>query len=237
MNDRGTLGARLLVSVRSADEAHEALAGGAHLIDVKEPDRGALGRADYSIIQEVVCAVSRRVPVSAALGELADWTEEPVPEGIAFVKWGLANRPKSSIGSLSSLRRQTQGGEPVLVAYADHERANSPPTADLVAVACQLRFRAFLIDTAVKDGSTLLDWVKPSVLTRLRSELAAAGVRVAVAGSLGVREIRTLAPVAPDWFAVRGAVCEGGRTGRMSRALVAQVRDVIAEAGIRSTAG
>jgi len=33
----------LLVSVRSADEVDDALAGGADLIDVKEPSRGALG--------------------------------------------------------------------------------------------------------------------------------------------------------------------------------------------------
>ena len=36
----------LLVSVRSGAEAEAALAGGADLIDVKEPTRGALGRAD-----------------------------------------------------------------------------------------------------------------------------------------------------------------------------------------------
>ena len=33
----------LLVSVRSAEEAEIALAGGANLIDIKEPSRGALG--------------------------------------------------------------------------------------------------------------------------------------------------------------------------------------------------
>ena len=36
---------RLLVSVRSAAEAEEALAGGAALIDVKEPANGPLGKA------------------------------------------------------------------------------------------------------------------------------------------------------------------------------------------------
>ena len=36
---------KLLVSVRSADEARAALAGGADLIDVKEPAHGPLGAA------------------------------------------------------------------------------------------------------------------------------------------------------------------------------------------------
>jgi uncharacterized protein (UPF0264 family) len=63
---------RLLVSIRSADEALAALAGGADLIDVKEPSRGALGAADPETWRAVCDAVAGRVPVSAALGELLD---------------------------------------------------------------------------------------------------------------------------------------------------------------------
>ena len=40
----------LLVSVRSAAEALSALAGGADVIDVKEPNRGSLGAADDETI-------------------------------------------------------------------------------------------------------------------------------------------------------------------------------------------
>ena len=61
---------RLLVSVRSADEARTALAAGVDLIDVKEPARGSLGAASPGVVADVVGAVAGRVPVSAALGEL-----------------------------------------------------------------------------------------------------------------------------------------------------------------------
>ena len=37
---------RLLVSVRSADEAEAAIAGGADVIDVKEPSHGPLGMSE-----------------------------------------------------------------------------------------------------------------------------------------------------------------------------------------------
>ena len=59
----------LPVSVRSAAEAEAALAGGAAVIDVKEPDRGVLGRADGAVIAAVAGAAAERAPVSAALGE------------------------------------------------------------------------------------------------------------------------------------------------------------------------
>ncbi len=53
---------RLLVSVRSAAEAEIALVGGAALIDVKEPARGALGMADFQVIRDVITAVAGRAP-------------------------------------------------------------------------------------------------------------------------------------------------------------------------------
>src|SRR4051794_20645147 len=81
----------LLVSVRDAAEAAAALRGGADVIDVKEPRRGPLGRADDATVAAVVAAVAGRRPVSAALGELADaGAAAPAVPGLAFVKWGLA---------------------------------------------------------------------------------------------------------------------------------------------------
>src|SRR5207248_6212819 len=83
----------LLVSVRSEAEVEVALAGGAALIDVKEPARGSLGRASEATLTGVLRSVAGRRPVSAALGELAEATENRWPLaaiGLAYVKWGLA---------------------------------------------------------------------------------------------------------------------------------------------------
>ena len=66
----------LLVSVRSAAEALVAMAGGADLIDVKEPSRGSLGAVDPEVLSEICDAVGGRLPISAALGELAESVDE-----------------------------------------------------------------------------------------------------------------------------------------------------------------
>src|SRR5438876_8959932 len=83
--------AGLLVSVRSAAEAATVLDGGAALVDVKEPARGSLGRADDEVRAEVRAVLAGRVPMSIALGELGV-SLDPGPDlaGIAFAKWGLA---------------------------------------------------------------------------------------------------------------------------------------------------
>src|SRR5256885_16611977 len=52
--------AGLLVSVRSAGEAEAAIAGGADLIDVKEPAYGSLGRAKDETIAAGGGRVARR---------------------------------------------------------------------------------------------------------------------------------------------------------------------------------
>src|SRR5262245_59562547 len=83
----------LLVSVRSAAEARAALAGGADLIDVKEPHRGPLGAADPALWREVEAEIGSAVPLSAALGELSQHTRsDPRRLGATYryAKVGLA---------------------------------------------------------------------------------------------------------------------------------------------------
>ena len=60
---------QLLVSVRDAAEAAAALAGGADVVDVKEPARGALGAADPAVWAAVLRECAGRAAVSVALGE------------------------------------------------------------------------------------------------------------------------------------------------------------------------
>src|SRR5438552_9682827 len=137
---------RLLVSVRDAAEAYAALAGGADLIDVKEPTRGPLGRADDATIADVVRAVGGRVPVSAALGELHVHPDVP-PVPLDYVKWGLAGWDgRDWQRALADAPRQA-----VVVAYADWQDAAAPNAAFVAQFAAERRAAALLIDTFVKD--------------------------------------------------------------------------------------
>ena len=215
---------QLLVSVRSAREAESALRGGASLIDVKEPAHGSLGRAGDSTIAEVVRTVAGVRPVSAALGELKDtFDAEPLLAGLSlsYVKWGLAGYHGCGAsvwqGELSGVMRLLAEHQPscraVAVAYADWRRARAPPPEEVCCFAVEHPVGAFLLDTWGKDVSTLLDWLPLHQVECLRRRCRAAGVPMALAGSLGLDEIRTLLPLRPDWFAVRGAVCQNRQRG------------------------
>ena len=207
----------LLVSVRTPEEATVAVAAGAALIDVKDPSRGPLGMAHHEALAAVQAAVGDAVPVSAALGEWspnavteAGWHLELKPK---YVKWGLAGYPPTPGWGedLLDTRRQVPAGtEVVLVSYADWEQAKCPSPVEVVKFAKRFRYTTVLFDTFAKSGKTLLDHLPLAELTELVAGLKRLRVAVALGGSLKLEQVKQLKPLAPDWLAVRGAVCVGG---------------------------
>ena len=193
----------LLISVRDADESMAALAGGADLIDVKEPANGPLGRADDAVIESIIRTVDGRAPLSSAGGELHHDGAHGLPAGLAFVKFGLAgwrNRDWPGVWreapTSPAARMPARRGRLCRLA-----NLRSPPPEEIAAFAVAERFGAFLIDTFEKNGATLLDVVPMQTIAELTSRCQAAGVPVALAGSLGINEIVRLQDVNPDWFA------------------------------------
>lgn len=211
--------ARLLVSVRSAEEARAALKGGAAVIDVKEPDRGPLGRADFTVWTEVRRAVPAGTPVSLALGELYEWLEggaradvgdDPARyRGFSFRKLGLARVGVDAdwAEAWSRLRRRLAGPSWVAVIYADWERAEAPPPDRVLDAALETEDCAgVMIDTWDKTHPAPIDLSWKRWIARAR----AAGRLTAVAGSIDAERIARIASLQPDIIAVRGAACIGG---------------------------
>jgi uncharacterized protein (UPF0264 family) len=233
----------LLVSVRSAAEALAALAGGADLIDVKEPSQGSLGAADDDTISAVVRAVAGRAPVSAALGELVDLIGSPngeggrlLVDGVSLFKTGLARCAmlgdwqthwRHVVDTLisTSLNGNAQA---VAVVYADWQAAQSPSPHDVLSAAIQRRSPALLIDTWDKSGGTLFDHWPAGDLQGFVSEVRLHNISVVLAGSLTSQNVTTAARLAPDLVAVRTAACEGGRMGTVSVKRVRELKNAIA---------
>src|SRR5262249_44394778 len=156
---RGRAMTQLLVSVRAPAEVAPALAGGAALIDVKEPSRGPLGKADDAVIAAVLAAVAGRCPVSAAMGEVARAPLPPTLPECDYLKWGLSGCSRRGPGrhdwrrllaeaavGVSARSPRTQA---VTVAYADWHLAEAPPVEDVCAFAGQ-RPGVLLLDTFTK---------------------------------------------------------------------------------------
>ena len=61
---------RFLASVRDEGEAALALAAGADIIDLKDPDNGALGAVAPPTMKACLTRIAGRAPVSATVGDL-----------------------------------------------------------------------------------------------------------------------------------------------------------------------
>jgi uncharacterized protein (UPF0264 family) len=217
----------LLVSVRDASEALIALAGGANVIDVKEPDRGSLGAADGATIAAVIRAVEGRVPVTAAAGELVDLIgspHAPMPHGVSLFKIGLAgcravpdwiSRWKQTINTLWT--QDDAAKHAVAVVYADWRTADAPQPVDVLHTAVDLGCPALLIDTWDKSSGSLFDHWPAGELDAFLSRVRSQNLLLVLAGSLVGESFTTAARLRPDLLAVRTAACNSGRGGTVSR--------------------
>ncbi len=239
----------LLVSVRNASEAMAALAGGADVIDVKEPTRGSLGAADVSAIRAVVTAIDGASPVTVAMGELLELqsgleiqAQRSIPDGVMAFKIGLAGCAKSddwqSAWYEATLRskggRRTGAPYPVGVAYADWRAATAPNPSDVLNAARDLDCPAILVDTWDKSCGTLFDHLSANDLCDFIVAAHRINMSVVLAGSLHEADISRAASLSPDLVAVRTAVCEGGRNGTINAARVRQLKNAIAASALKS---
>lgn len=228
----------LLVSVRDQAEAVAAIAGGAAIIDVKEPARGPLGRADAAVAAEVIGAVAGLAPVTLACGELAAGSDailayladvlSRLPAGVAApvgIKAGPAGLSldgwREAFAPLA--RRLPRGIEPVAVGYADAAAAASPRPESLLTEAAQMGVLTMLIDTFDKRGPGLFGAVSHESIRNWIALAADRGVALALAGRLGRADVAAAFALGADICGVRTAACHGGRRGRVSASLVTRL--------------
>jgi (5-formylfuran-3-yl)methyl phosphate synthase len=222
---------RLLVSVANAAEASAALTGGADLIDAKDPAVGALSAVASSVFGEIHACVAGARPVTAAIGDAVD--EDAIEQaarsfalaGARYVKVGFAGiataervgaLTKAAVRGTRAARSEGHTCDVVAVAYADADRALGIAPFALVAEAAQAGAAGVLLDTADKTGPPLRNLMDPNALAGFVSSVHETGLLVALAGKLTVADLPFVRDAGADIAGVRGAACEGGRTGQVS---------------------
>jgi (5-formylfuran-3-yl)methyl phosphate synthase len=226
----------LLVSVRDAAEALEALAGGAEWIDLKEPQRGALGAVDALTAREIVASVGGRAPLSAAAGELRDWPDSASAQLLAvselrLLKLGLAGCEGAQWrDQWRAAQRQIAdaGKHLVAVIYADHAAAAAPPPAEILSLAADAGSPWVLWDTYNKATGPIDEHLNLGALTEMLAAARAAGLRTVVAGRIDAARLMLLPLTEIDMIAVRGAACRSSRESPVCRRRVAALYDLLA---------
>lgn len=219
-----------LASVRNLEEADIALRGGADILDLKEPVRGALGAVDIKTIAQVAAFVAGRRLVSATTGDVItdisqfeNQVRELTGTGVDIIKFpvyaDLSPRLLAAIDDLNS-----RGHRLVAVLMSDVSIA----TKQVTAISASGLF-GVMLDTADKQLGTIVQRHGIRALARFVEQARAERIGVGIAGGLSPEDVANVLLIQPDFIGFRGALCVGGRTGSVNLQAVEKLRSLIPE--------
>jgi uncharacterized protein (UPF0264 family) len=214
---------KVLISPKDEFEATEAVNGGADIIDVKNPTEGSLGANFPWIIRQIRNLVPQSIDVSATIGDFPHLPGSAslaalgaAVSGANYVKVGLKGS-KTRDDAIFLMRHVTRTVKEydsqtkvVLAGYADFKRASTLDPLLLADVARSAGCDVVMVDTFVKDGKGILDFMDEAACTRFVEEGHALHLDVALAGSIKLLEIPLLKRAGADIIGIRGAACSRG---------------------------
>jgi FolB domain-containing protein len=219
----------MLASVTNPAEAEAVRAGGADIIDLKDPAKGALGVLDAAVAADIVRSVGKRRPVSAAAGAalgapwvLVDAVAAMAATGVDYVKVGFSPG-KAGADCVRALRPHASNTKIVGVLFAD-----GAPDLDMLALMANNGFTGAMLDTAKKGAGRLLDHMDVAALDRFIDRCRENGLTSGLAGSLEPPDVPRLLPLQPNYLGFRGSLCQGrAREAAIDAASVRIIRDLI----------
>ena len=227
---------KLLISPKNEAEAADAIAGGADIIDVKNPEEGPLGANFPWVIKRVRQIAPLDIEVSCTLGEMPTLPGSmalaalgAATTGVNYVKAGLSGLQtlKEAVYLMQSIVKAAKDFNPsvkvVVSGYADAERISTVDPLLVPKIAHDAHADIAMIDTAIKDGKNLQRFV---------NEAHDYGLKAALAGSLQKADLPAVYALGADVAGVRGAACtlSDRVNGRITREKVRELVEVVKRA-------
>lgn len=232
----------LLISPINHEEALESIEGGADIVDVKNPKEGSLGANFPWVIKDIREITPENMLVSATLGDVpykpgtvSLAAMGALVSGADYIKVGLYG-PKDYEEGLEVMKNVVKtvkdvNPETTVVAsgYADAQRVGAVSPWDIPKIAKDSGADLAMLDTAVKDGKTLFDFLDMDDLNKFVEKSHEYGLKVALAGSVKKDQLKPLNDIGCDVVGVRGAACIDGdrNTGHIDRSAVKELKDLV----------
>jgi uncharacterized protein (UPF0264 family) len=220
----------MLASVNSIAEAVLVFNAQVDIIDLKQPERGALGALDTDLVRQIVAEIAGRCPVSATVGDLPmqpdivfNAVKAMAHTGVDYVKIGFFPDGDwyATVEKLAALTPKT-ALIAVLFADAQHDFA-------IISVLQQAGFTGVMLDTMDKQKGSLTQVMTHTDIAKFVALAKQYSLLCGLAGSLRLDDIATLMSYQADYLGFRGALCEQHqRTGLLNTQSIAQIRQAIA---------
>jgi uncharacterized protein (UPF0264 family) len=233
---------KLLISAINEKEASQAIAGGADIIDVKNPKEGALGANYPWVIKKIRQITPKNIEVSCTLGEVPNLPGSislaalgAASLGVDYIKVGLngLKTPQEITFLLQNVNRAAKGCNPkikvVATGYADAERVGAVDPLLIPEIASKAQVEVAMIDTAVKDGKNLFDFLTVEQLKKFVNSTHDFGLEAALAGSLRKQDLPAVYGLGADVAGLRGAACTNSNrvTGQITKKLVHELVETV----------
>jgi uncharacterized protein (UPF0264 family) len=200
---------KLLASVTNVSEALLAVDAGVDIIDLKNPAEGALGALPLSKIGEIARAIDGCKLISATIGDLPMEpellmcaTEHTAATGVDIVKIGFFGSVNHSACIKALQPLAAKGVRIVAVLFADQN-----PDFALLPELQMAGFYGVMLDTAQKNGNSLLDYILVNDLQRFVKLARSHKLESGLAGSLRLDHVPGLVALTPGYMGFRGALC------------------------------
>ncbi len=231
----------LLISPINHEEALECINCGADIVDVKNPKEGSLGANFPWVIRDIREITPEDKLVSATLGDVP-YKPGTVSlaamgahvSGADYIKVGLYgtkdyDEAVEVMENVAKTIKDVDNDTLVVAAgYADAHRVGAVDPMEIPKVAKDAGCDLAMLDTAVKDGHTLFDYLSIEDLEKFVNEAHSYGLKTALAGSVKKEQLKPLNDIGCDVVGIRGAACVGGdrNTGKIHHTAVAELKEL-----------
>lgn len=220
---------QLLISVKNLEEAKLALETGIDIIDLKEPNHGALGALDLHETRKIVALVDGLTILSATVGEqhtnlcdLVQAIEARASMGVDIIKIAVSPLFYDENFIVEMAKLCTAGIKIVAVFFAD-----SSLDLNLLTMLKKIGFYAAMLDTQSKQND-LLNVQSKKALRNFVVQCEKNGLKSGLAGSLKSQYIEFLCQLNPSYIGFRGGVCENfQRKTALSISKVFEVKNML----------
>ena len=236
---------KLLISPKNETEALEAIAGGADIIDVKNPKEGPLGANFPWVIKRIRQITPANIEVSCTLGEAPNLPGSmalaalgAATTGVTYIKVGLygLKTPEEAVHLMRNITKAAKEYNPLIKVvasgYADAARISTVDPLLVPKIAHEAQADIAMLDTAIKDGKSLFNFLTETQLQQFVGTAHNYGLRAALAGSLQKEDLPAVCALGVDVVGLRGAACtlNDRVNGQITREKVQELAEIVKRA-------
>jgi len=215
----------ILISPKNVEEAKTVIKfKDIKYIDIKNPKEGSLGANFPWIIKEIKNLIPPNSSqlLSATIGDFPNLPGSAslaalgaAVSGANIIKVGLKGPINEEQGIflmkkvVKAVKGYNKDIKVVTAGYADRKRMQSSPDfMSIPTIAAESGSDIAMLDTFIKDGKNLFDFLNIDQLVRFRNKGKNLDLIVALAGNLMKDSLPKIKEISPDLIGVRSIVCE-----------------------------